>query len=159
MAIVCTPEVDLQKLERIIALKSFGFGLKQIKVLVNNDQGEAVSLKDQQKCLEGQIAHLNQANDAITKILADRKAGTIEWQRIAQLIEVFHMTKKLQDTWAGQEYPPEQLKQLAEALKGYSEAEMAEYHERWRKLIDKVQQDIHEDPAGPIGKAAKEWMD
>ncbi len=146
-------ETDLQKLERIVALKFFGFGLKQIKVLVNNDQDVVSSLKDQQRCLDGQIEQLNQAREAINQILATSKASReVEWQSIAKLIEVFRMTKKLQESWAGKVYTQEQLQKFAEFGQEFPEKERIGIENRWKALYAEVEKHLHEDPAGPAGK-------
>ena len=54
-------EADLQRVERIVALKFFGFNLKQISKLIGKDEDVLVHLKTQQTCLVEQIQKLHQA--------------------------------------------------------------------------------------------------
>ena len=61
-------EGDLLKLERIVALKFFGFNLQKIKVLVGNDEEVLHHLGLQISSLDEQIKHLHQALRECLKI-------------------------------------------------------------------------------------------
>ena len=73
-------ESDLFKLERIIALKFFGFSLSKIKKLIRNDEEVLNHLKFQISFLDEQIKELNHArhiaHDMIAQIDAHKE---IDW--------------------------------------------------------------------------------
>ena len=154
-------EEDLLKLERIVALKFFGFNLKQGTAMMKHEQDVVTSLKQQQKCLEQQEQHLTQAIELITHIISDHKpTKPIDWSKIATLIRTYQMTNELHKTWAGQVFSPEQLKQFAELQTKFSEEQLKEYEHRWKVLIEKVKQYISTHPGEPVSPVlAQEWLD
>lgn len=152
---------DLLKLERIVALKFFGFSLKQIIGIVRRDEDIMHHLKAQQTCLAKQIEHLHRANQTINELVAESTAGKpVDWSKIVTLIEVYHMTEDLKKTWAGQVYSPDQLKQFAELKAKFSDAETQEIKNRWKVLMEKIQKNLAKDPHSKVAQQlAKEWMD
>ncbi len=153
-------EADLLKLQQILALKFFGFSLAKIKEMLNKKLTTIDHLRAQKNYLQQQAINLENANqmldDAIKKFETN---GSIDFNDIVKLIEVYHMTEELKKTWAGNVYTDDQLKQFAELKQRYSEKEITEYTERWQNLIDEVKNALHEDPKGPIGKSlAKRWL-
>lgn len=112
-------ETDLLKLERVIALKFFGFTLSQIKVLMDRDFDALRHLRAQLTLLQAEASYLREVQKTLlTTVIHELESNnSINWHHIVQLIEVYAKTKELKTTWAGQAYSEEQLKQFAEFKK------------------------------------------
>ena len=150
-------EDDLLKLERIVALKFFGFNLGKIKVLVGNDEEVLTQLGFQISFLDEQIKQLHQAQQVATTIVTGLdKHKTIEWSQVVSLIKVYNMTKELKNTWAGEVYTEKELKQFAELellnKQRYTEDEIVAFRTLWAELFAQAGANLDESPSSPIGK-------
>ncbi len=146
-------ERDLIKLERIIALKFFGFSLQKIKVLVGNDEEALEHLRCQISSLDEQIKQLHQARqiaDTIVTEIDTRK--TIDWSMVASLIKVYQMTKELSKTWAGKVYNEKELQQFAEIDQRYSNDQRTAFQSLWADLFTETRKNIDTSPTSQIGK-------
>jgi len=151
-------EEDLLKLQRIVALKSFGFSLKQIKELVKNGEDVGQHFQAQQQCLQQQIQSLRHAAEMIAAILADGKK--IEWSKVAQLIEVYHMQKEQNMAWAEQVFSPDQLRQLADLRLKQGDAQQQALEARWVQLMAEVKANVYQNPRSEVAqKLVKAWFD
>lgn len=65
----CYTEQDLAKLQQIIALRYFGFGLNQIKDILQKHVNIYAHLQAQQQVLRQQKEHLVRANQVLEDIL------------------------------------------------------------------------------------------
>lgn len=146
-------ESDLLKLERIIALKFFGFSLEKIKVLVGNDEEALGHLRLQINFLDEQIKQLHQARQMASAIVTEIDARKIiDWSAVVSLIRIYAMTKELINSWAGKVYTEKELKQLAEVKQRYSEKETAAFQTLWAELFAQVGKNLDKDPDSTIGK-------
>jgi len=146
-------ESDLLKLERIIALKFFGFSLEKIKVLVGNDEEALSHLKLQISFLDEQIKQLHQARQMASEIVTEIDARkTIDWSTVVSLIRIYNMTKELSNSWAGKVYTEKELKQLAEVKQRYPEKETAAFQALWAELLAQAGENLDKNPDSPIGK-------
>ncbi len=153
-------EKDLLKLERIVALKFFGFNLKQITELIGKDEDLKQHLKAQQTCLAEQIKQLHHAHETINELIAAPTGKAVDWSKIITLIKVYQMTKEFSKTWAANVYSPDQLKQFAELKAKFTDAQIKDIKKRWKVLNEKVKSNLHKDPRSPFAQQlAKEWMD
>lgn len=154
-------EQDLFKLERIIALKFFGFDLKQIIELLRKDDDLLSHLQRQQTCLTEQITQLNRAQETLSALIAESQAGNeVDWSKIVTLIKVYRMTEELKKSWAAQVYSPDQLRQFAEMKTKFTEEQIKDFKQRWAVLVEKVKQNIDQGPKSAIAQQlVKEWMD
>ena len=153
-------EKDLLKLERIVALKYFGFDLKQIIGLIGKDEDIMQHLKAQQTCLAEQIKQLHHANETINELLAASARKPVDWSKIVTLIKVYQMTKEFSKTWAAKVYSPEQLKQFAELKAKFTDTQIKDIKKRWKVLNEKVKNNLDKDPQSPFAQQlAREWMD
>jgi len=146
-------ESDLFKLERIVALKFFGFSLEKIKVLVGNDEEALDHLKHQISFLDEQIKQLHQAQQMARSIVTEidtRK--TIDWPQVVSLIKVYQMKKELSNSWAGKVYTEKEIKYLAEVQQRYTKEETATFQALWSELFEQAEANLDKDPASPIGK-------
>lgn len=150
-------ESDLLKLERIVALKFFGFSLQKIKVLIGHDEEVLHHLKFQADLLDEQIKELHQARQIASTIVTDiDKRKTIDWSMVVSLIKVYQRIKELRKTWAGKVYTEEQLKQFAQLEKDmgkrYSEEQIKAFRALWAELTAESETNLDKDPASPIGQ-------
>jgi len=149
-------ESDLLKLERIVALKFFGFSLEKIKVLVGNDEEALHHLKFQINFLDEQIKQLHQARQIAQVIVNEidtRK--TIDWNQVASLIKVYQMTKELRNSWAGKVYSEKELQQFAQVeqhvKQSYTEEARKAFQAMWDELFAQAAANLDKDPASSIG--------
>jgi DNA-binding transcriptional MerR regulator len=153
-------EKDLLKLERVTALKFFGFSLEQIKALVGNDEDIVGHLQAQQGLLTEQIQHLRHASDIINDLVAESHAHKpVDWSKLVNLIKVYRMINDLKNIWIGEVCSSNELvKQFAELKQRFTPAQQADFEKRAAALTAKVKSNIDQDPCGPIGQAlVKEW--
>ncbi len=146
-------ERDLLKLERIVALKFFGFSLQKIKVLVGNDEEVLDHLTSQISFLDEQIKQLHQAQAMANTIVAEiNTRKTIDWSLVVSLIKAYQMTKKLNKTWAGKIYTEQELKQFATVDEQYTEDQKVAFRKLWAELFAEAGKSLDKDPKSPIGK-------
>jgi len=85
---------------------------------------------------------------------------SIPWETVIKLIEVYHMTEKLEHPWVKEIFTPEELKQYVEfetELKANSTPEgKAAFEKSWRGLVDKINQNLKTDPTSDVGIALGE---
>lgn len=145
-------EGDLFKLERIVALKFFGFSLEKIKALVGNDEEALSHLKRQMRFLDEQIKQLHQARYmADTIVTAIDTHATIDWPQVVSLIKVYQMTKELRDSWAAEVYTEKELEQLAEVQHRFAK-ETKDFQALWAKLFAETEENLTKKPDSAIGK-------
>lgn len=94
-------ENDLLRLQQIIALKSFGFGLSQIKLLLTGNIDPLEHFKAQSRFLEKKAKSLLKARQALEMIVSSVSHNkSTPWKDIIELIEVYNMTQEKDKTWA-----------------------------------------------------------
>ncbi len=158
-------EKDLLQLQQIIALKFFGFELAQIKTLLTGSVGALEHFSVQATLLEQKANNLLEASKTLKNILSevvDNKS--IPWETIIQLIEVYHMTQKLEHTWVKDIFTPEELKEYATfetELKSRSTPEQkAAFEKNWSHLVEELNNNLNQDPQSEIGiRLGKKFMD
>jgi DNA-binding transcriptional MerR regulator len=139
---------DLVTLQQIAALKFFGFGLSQIKTMLQSQPGMLEHLQTQQAMLKDQVVHLQNAQAAMdTIILRLKNAASFEWQDLLSLIEGYRMTEALKKTWYGRALNEAQLAEWV-ALKKQFPKEFA----LQEKLVAQINNKEVGDPEGPDGE-------
>lgn len=160
----CYTEKDLLKLQQIIALKFFGFELSRIKALLQEEGDVLDSFAAQSRFLEEKANTLLEASRTLKEIISNCDANkSIPWKTIIKLIEVYRMTKTLEQTWAGKVLSSEQLKQYANfehKLKSkFTTAQMSAFKKERADLMTQVEANLDKDPGSDFGIAlAKKWM-
>ena len=149
-------EVDLLQLQQIIALKSFGFELSKIKLLLGNKQNIIERFNNQVKVLERKANNLKQASDILKNIIAEVKDNeSIPWETIIKSIEVFTMTQQLEQSWVKDIFSPNELQQYAAfetELKSASGREKKSYaNQKWDDLVKQIKNNLQTDPKSEIG--------
>ncbi|MCS5709904.1 MerR family transcriptional regulator [Candidatus Berkiella aquae] len=158
-------EKDLLTLQRIIALKFFGFELAQIKTLLSTDVGMMEHFSVQSKLLEQKATALFEASQTLKNILVNcGQDESIPWEKMIQLIEVYRMTQQLEQTWVGKILTPVELKEYAifehELNKRLTISEIQSFEQQWADIIFEIKTNLHNDPNSEIGIAlGKRCMD
>jgi len=149
-------EGDLVKLQQIMALKSFGFGLSQIKTMLHHQPQMLEHLQIQEQVLQEQVAKLKHVQESVAIIIQQLKTtGSPDWQGFVTLIERYRMTEELKETWAGKALNQEQLAEYLAIKKQYPKE-----FELMDKLVVQINEKQLGDPEGPDGqRVAQVFMD
>jgi DNA-binding transcriptional MerR regulator len=144
-------EADLLKLQQIIALKFFGFELKQIKTLLRGNVSMHEHFLAQASFLEAKAQALAKTSAALKKIIQEVGiSSSLPWQTIINLIEVYRMTENLENSWVKEILTHEELKQyiqFEESLKArFSETEKEKFHRDWASLVSEIASRLNDDP-------------
>lgn len=144
-------ESDLLKLQQIIALKFFGFELKHIKTLLSG----TVSMHDhflaQASFLDAKAQALLDASSALKKVIQEiGSSSNVSWQSIINLIEVYRMTEKLENSWVKEILTHDELKQYVQFEEGlkkrFSNEEKEKFNRDWSSLVSEIADKIKNDP-------------
>jgi len=154
-------EKDLLQLQQIIALKFFGFELKDIKALLTSNTGALEHFLVQDQILEKKANTLLNASkilkSAISEVNDDK---SIPWETIIKLIEVYRMTKQLDHSWVKELFTPKELKQYvafkAELKNNLTQEQEAEIDKNWMNLVEEISSSLHLDPKSAEGIAIGE---
>lgn len=158
-------EKDLLRLQQIIALKYFGFGLAQIKELLQSDVSMIEHFEAQSKFLESKANSILEASNALKNVVADcKRDNSIPWESIIKLIEIYRMTQNIENTWVKEIFSADELKDYAafesEANARTNAERKAKFEKNWFNLVDEINKNINQDPASEIGFAlGKRCMD
>lgn len=158
-------EKDLFILQQIIALKTLGFELTQIKTILLQSAEVKKTLKMQAQLLQERANKLMNAATFIEqalKSLEENKA--FDWQMITKLLEVFTMTQQLDNQWVASVLENDELAQYAkfEAQKKqrYSIDEKKKFEQEWVDIVREVKAHLHHSPDSSQGIAlGKKTMD
>ena len=153
-------EADLARLQQILALKSFGFELSQIKEVLSGQTDVLQLLQMQKDFLEQKTQQFKEAIDILAAVIDDSKmAGSVDTSSIVKLIKGNKTMKELEQSILAKIFTQDQLKRFAK-MPEYTDEEMEAYGRKWDVLITKVQEHLSDDPYGPTGQmCAKKWMD
>lgn len=90
-------EKDVFRLQRIISLRYFGFSLEEILPMLVDDSEESFknSLSMQIDLVNKKITHLQTLKDSLKKVNKLLEQGTIQWDRIADLIKLTNVENRL----------------------------------------------------------------
>tara|TARA_R110000868_G_scaffold36118_1_gene128586 strand:- start:95 stop:1042 length:948 start_codon:yes stop_codon:yes gene_type:complete len=149
-------EKDLLKLQQIIALKFFGFELAQIKMLLEGEVCLLDQLATQSQLLEQKANTLLEASHTLKDILSNCDHNkSIPWETIIQLIEVYRMTQKLENTWASKALSKDEFDDYVnfsnELPKRYTASEKKACEQEWVDIIADVQANLASDPGSEQG--------
>lgn len=145
-------EADLLRLQQIIALKFFGFGLKQISSLLAGKTTVHEHFLAQVSFLESKAKALYETSAALKNILSQiGDSSVLPWQSIINLIEVYRMSEKLEHSWVKEILNPQELKQFVQFEEGlkkrFNSQEKAQFHQSWASLVLEIEKSLKEDPA------------
>ncbi|MDQ5890772.1 MAG: hypothetical protein QG604_646 [Candidatus Dependentiae bacterium] len=158
-------EADLIKLQQILALKSFGFGLAQIKAILSNNVGVTEQLLLQSRFLKEKAQSLIDASATLDNVVASLGGSTtVAWETVIQLIEVYKMTNELKKSWVGEAMNELQLKEYTEftqELKSrFTDEDRIAGEAKWADIANRIRNNLDKDPSSDFGIAiGKECMD
>lgn len=132
-------ETDLFKLQRIVALKFFGFELAEIKALL--EEGiDFAQLTTQSRLLKEKAKQLLRASESLDGIIAQQnKKRDFSWQIIIQSMEIYHMMQEVEKDWTEGAFSSEEFKQLAE-IRLKAERRKDHFEREWKALIKAVEE-------------------
>jgi DNA-binding transcriptional MerR regulator len=161
-------EKDLLRLQPIIALKFLGFELTQIKELLMGHFEAFEIFSVQANLLEKKAMAMMDASHALKNIIAEVADNdkSIPWETTIKIIEVYHMTQKLEHSWVKEIFTPDELKQYAAfetELKTHSTLEQkAAFEKNWFNLVAEMKDNLMNDPTSAIGialgKKCIDWL-
>jgi len=148
-------EKDLLTLQQIVALKYFGFELKQIKTLLHKNIAIQDHLKVQARFLDEKVRTLQTASQVLTRIISEcGDERSLPWETMIKLIEVYQMMQELEKTWAGKVLSPVELKEYAsfeQGLKTRSSADKEASGKEWADIVKDVAHNLKVSPASDVG--------
>lgn len=140
-------EQDLVTLQQIIALKFFGFGLGQIKTMLQQKPSILEHLLVQEQILTEQTEHLRQTQEALAVVVQRCKAPqSLDWNDLIALIERYRMAEDIKKTWVGKLNESQQAQYLA-LVKEFPKESKA-----WERAIKLINSMTLGDPEGPDGE-------
>lgn len=150
-------EGDVLRLQRIVALKFFGFSLERIQELLRADRPLQEDLMIQANLLDQQVHALEAASRTLkTIVTAHPHSATIPWQMVIQTIEVYKMTQKLQETWAGRALSPQEMDAFAhfyqDVCDRLGQKEVEKIERAFFDLIQMIPGNLDQDPTGSYGQ-------
>lgn len=87
-------ESDLMQLQRIIALKSFGFTLAQTREVLEDAENPLLCLKSQMSVLDEKITELKKSREILRTIYKEHAHETIiPWEKTLELIQAYQPSK------------------------------------------------------------------
>lgn len=154
---------DLIRLEQILALKSLGFSLEEIREMV---RGESMWLPDlfslQKRMMEERKAEIDRAIRALESLQAAMAAGwELDWELLTLVIKVTQQMQYDKDWWM-QHYSEAARRKVEERAKGYSEEQAWADAKRWQEVIDgmKAAAGRGDDPSSPeVQDLARRWTE
>ena len=154
-------EGDLLRLQQIIALKFFGFELSQIGELLKNNTEAEKHLKVQASLLKEKANQIQEASNALDIIVSEiNHDKSIPWKTVIKLIEVYNMTKQLENSWVKEIFSPTELKDYAtfetEWKNNATAQQKAEFEKNWAALVAEIEKNVSKDPKSDLGIAIGE---
>lgn len=157
-------EKDLLKLQQIIALKFFGFELSQIQALLTGEVKAFEHFSLQAQLIEQKTKVLLETGQIINEVISKCSQNkSIPWETMIKLIEVYQMTKQLENSWAKEIFTPEELKQYVdfknELKHNPNTQNKANFAKEWANLVKEIENNLEKDPKSEIGiNLAKKCM-
>jgi DNA-binding transcriptional MerR regulator len=149
-------EIDVQRLQRIVSLRSLGFALEDIGGVLDGQRGLSPLqiVQMQADKVRQQVRTHQRLADRLGAVAARlREAEHVSADELIQLIEETTMFDKY--------YTPEQMEQLAARREQVGDARIQEVQAEWPRLMDEVRAEMDRgtDPSDPrVQELARRWM-
>ena len=138
---------DVQRLYRLLALRSVGLPLEEIGPVLDSQNGIGDTVRRHLGRVEQQLDALEELRLRLTRLLAALDGGEESTQQLLDAMEAMTMFEKY--------YTPEQLQQLEERRNALGEDAIKAVEQEWREIYAKLA-DLRErgvDPAAPEAQA------
>lgn len=146
---------EIERLQRIVALRQLGLGLEEIRVLLLRPETTALSVLEMHILrIEERIAAWTRLRERLRSLVLVHQAG--ESMSVDQLLETLEMM-----TMVEKHYTPEQLELLAQRREEVGEERIKQVEAEWPRLIEEMVAaiDAGVTPTDPRAKAlAERWM-
>ena len=144
----CYLEKDLARLEQIIALRSFGFSLKEVKTMMDEEHNILAHLKAQREVMKQKAIEFNELYKMLCEVLSSvGPSESPSSKNLMELIRRYQMTKDLSKSWAKKHLSDEQFKAYVALYEKYPEDFAA-----MDKMTEEINAGKYGDPAGPDGE-------
>jgi DNA-binding transcriptional MerR regulator len=134
---------DVERLYRLLALRSLGLSLDEIGTLLDAADGVAETVRRHLQTVERQAQALEAVRTRLTRLLAALEAGQGGSDEILEALEAMSMFEKY--------YTPEQLQQLEARRQQFTPEQIKAVEDEWKELYAQVR--VHRengtDPADP----------
>jgi DNA-binding transcriptional MerR regulator len=151
---------ELLRLQQILTLRYLGFGLKQIKDLLDRpDFNLGASMRIQQRALQNRISELERI-EATLQAMLDHYNGTGMWARDLVLDASSTIGKSLlaKGEEMSERFSPELMKQFEELGQQMGPTAINDIEQEWTALIADVRANRNLDPASTeAGALADRW--
>jgi DNA-binding transcriptional MerR regulator len=152
---------DLIRLQQILALKFLGFGLEEIRAMLDEHPMQLQdALAVQKQMMAEKRAQIDQVIRAIEHVQAAVAAGReLDWERLIWVIRVMHAQQ--QKDWWKQYYSEEARRKLEARMQTYSVEQAWADARRWDEVIQGMKAAFARgaDPASPeVQELAGRWL-
>lgn len=154
-------DLHLAKVQKIIALKYFGFSLSQIKNILDSDTFDQFDLHHQAELLEQHARQLEKSAKLLKKVAAAKHSDqTISWDCIHHSISAFQMLEKLRQSIYGEVLNEQELEELASIQSHLSPESATNFSLRWKCIGHKVAENLSLSPESDVaqGIADEAWQ-
>lgn len=154
-------ELDLLKLQQILALKFLGFELSRIKILMLGKIDAMEHFQAQKKILDAKAKALQEASQVLNQIIENRDSSTsVPWETVINLMEMYRMTKERDIAWAAEAFTPQEFKEYARVVADLTETQLTDFRQQWGEVVGEINANLATDPRTEIGLSlAKQCMD
>ncbi|MDP3788525.1 MAG: MerR family transcriptional regulator [Candidatus Chromulinivorax sp.] len=150
-------EKDLLRLQQILALKFFGFGLPQIHQLLRKNQSLKDSFSLQVTLLQEKAKILTSAYTALQNILTmQHDIDEMKWEEIIESMKVYKNMEHVEQSWVTKFLDQQELLEYAALAQELEKRFGKNYGQiaglQWQGVVDKVKQHLAENPLSSVGK-------
>lgn len=146
-------ESDLALLEQIIALRSFGFSLKEVKAMMKEERSILAHLKAQREVVRRKSAELSNIYSLLCEVLSHvGPSESPSSKNLMELIRRYQMTKDSK-SWAKKHLSEDQFRAYVAIHDQYPEDFAA-----MDKMIEKINKGEYGDPNGLDGERVIEFQ-
>jgi DNA-binding transcriptional MerR regulator len=144
---------DLLRLQQILTFKHIGYGLAEIRQMVNSPEFDAVSsLKGQRSAICDRITQLEKivkSIDCTIEALESHDVQQLDWRLVRNVIAGVLASDRW--NWASEYYTPEQKTLLKERQAKVTPKQMTEWQRQWSEVMLGFQRvmDRKRDPSHP----------
>lgn len=147
-------ESDLLRQQKIVALKSFGFKLTEIKRLLLMNVSLEVHLNIQVGTLEEKVELLKSSISLLKKVINEVKCNEyVSWNKIVELIKGYNMTTEIDKNWAST-LNEEELEQHESLTKELLEDDTRAKHlnKLWENICSTIKLNLNKNPDSKEGR-------
>jgi DNA-binding transcriptional MerR regulator len=128
---------DLLRLQQVLTFKYLGYGLEEIRELMDSpDYDVCEALKNQRKAIGERIAQLQKVAKSIDRTsvaLESIDTEDVDWKMVREVIAGIVRSERWD--WMREYYTPEQTKLLAERGRNITAKQLAQWQKEWSEVL------------------------